>query len=295
MAVIVGLLLVLSVVMMAVGLLLLRQSRRQKQSEAIAQRLAQGYGEKAKPRRAKSALSGVLVQADLTVPGWVLALGAVFCVLLALIAYARAGWLAGLGCAVGLVALGYGWLRWRMENRVRKMVGQLPALLDHMIRSLKSGRTLTDAMLLAMERSTNPLRDALAVPRRSMELGVAPGEAMAEFAERYKCQEFHVLAMGIRVNQRHGGNASELLDSLIVLIRDQERASRQLRAMTGETRISALVLAVMPVMLAGYILVSNPDFFLGLWNETTGRYLLLAAAGLQVLGCYLLWRMLRSI
>jgi len=292
----VGLFLMLSLAMLAVGMMLLRQSRRQKQSEDIACRLRQDYGESgSKQQRPGAGKNRSAVWQNADVPSWLLLLGAILGLLLVLIVGVRGGWFAGLAAAAGFAALGYGWLRWRTEARVRKMVSQMPVLLDHMVRSLKSGRTFTDALLLAMERSAYPLKDALAAPRRSIELGVAPGDAMAEFATRYNSQEFHILAMGMRVNQRHGGNASELLDSLIVLIHDRERAARQLRALTGETRISALVLAVLPVGLAGYILFSNPDFILGLWNESAGRYLLLTAAAMQALGCYLLWRMLRSI
>ena len=287
--------LALSLAMLAAGLLLLRRGWRQKRSDQIARRLGRGYEEKIRPRRARGRMREVLAEADIDMPNPLLAAMAVPCVLMLLVTAQKWGWFAGAMAAAGLGAAGYGGLRWRTERRVRKMVSQMPAFLDHMIRSLKSGRTLADAMLLAMERSPTPLKDALAAPRRSIELGVALGEAIEEFARRYRRQEFHVLALGIRVNQRYGGNASELLDSLILLIRDQERAARQLRAMTGETRISALVLALLPVGLAGYIFVSNPGFFLGLWYEETGRYLLLAAVGLQLLGCYLLWRMLRSV
>ncbi|EGH49225.1 type II secretion system protein, partial [Pseudomonas syringae pv. pisi str. 1704B] len=53
---------------------------------------------------------------------------------------------------------------------------------------------------------------------------------------------------------RYGGNASELMENLIKLIRDREQAGRQLRAMTGETRMTAVVLALLPISMAGYFL-----------------------------------------
>ena len=186
-------------------------------------------------------------------------------------------------------------LQWRYQRRVSRMVHQLPAFLDHIIRSLKSGRSLGDAMLLAIQRSQQPLQDALASSQRSLELGLPMDEVLGDFAELYGRQEFHIMAVSVKVNQRYGGNASDLFNNLITLIRDRERASGQLRAMTGETRVSAWVLGGMPILLGGYIFASNPDFLLGLWNDATGRMLLLGSFTLQAVGCYILYRMLRSI
>jgi tight adherence protein B len=51
----------------------------------------------------------------------------------------------------------------------------------------------------------------------------------------------------------------------------------------------------MPVVLAGYILVSNPKYLMGMWNDSSGQSMLVGALTLQVFGCVALWRMLRSL
>lgn len=86
-----------------------------------------------------------------------------------------------------------------------------------------------------------------------------------------------------------------MLDNLIRLIRDRDQASRQLRAMTGETRMSALVLGGLPIAMAGYLFLSSPDLLLGMWEQTSGQLVLIFAFALQVIGSFLLWRMMRSI
>jgi tight adherence protein B len=101
--------------------------------------------------------------------------------------------------------------------------------------------------------------------------------------------------MGLRVNHRYGGNASELLDNLIRLIREREQGARQLKAMTGETRMTAVVLALLPVSMVAYFLAVNPAYLLHMWNDGSGQKMLLVAFAMQTLGCLALWRMLRSI
>ena len=277
-----------------VSFLLALASKRQAVGELIYQRL-NSDGELIEPKRAKkSRFSLWLMQAGIQLPTWlvVLLVGTVFLVSLVL---SQLSWFMPLLTIGGMALLVYLIGQWRAHKRLERMIAQMPGFLDHMIRSIKSGRTMGDAMLLAMKRCSDPLHQAMAPVRRDIELGVPMAEALTEFAAFYKREEFHILALGVRINQRYGGNSADMLKSLILMIRDREKASRQLSAMTGETRISAYVLAGLPLALGGYILLSNPDFLLGMWVSSTGKILLLVSLALQLTGCLLLWRMLKSI
>ena len=284
-----------ALVSLAAGSILLRRGLRQARSEQVLQRLTN-----AQPAQARGAgrqrLERALLRAGLQVDGR--RLGAWLTSWLAglvLSALLGGNWplLLAMALLPPLVLRAY--LAWRYRQRVRRMIEQLPPFLDHVIRSLKSGRTLGDGVLLAMQNAVEPLHAGFARSRRNIERGMPLDEALDDFAELYEQDEFRILALGVRVNQRYGGNASELLENLIGMIRDRERAARQLRAMTGETRISALVLAGLPVSLAAYIFISTPAFLLGLWADATGKLVLLAAFVLQAAGSFLLWRMQRSV
>lgn len=186
-------------------------------------------------------------------------------------------------------------IKFRYQKRVARMVEQLPMFLDRSVRGLMSGRTLGNAIIFAMENVPAPLGDAFIKTRREVDNGVPIQDAVTDFAEFYKRDEFRILALGLRVNAQYGGNSSELLKSLVVLIRDKDKMVRSLRAMTGETRLSAVVLASMPAGLATYLMLTNPGFFMGLWEDSLGKILLFVAFGLQILGSAIMWRMLRSI
>ncbi|MCS2610787.1 type II secretion system F family protein [Halomonas dongshanensis] len=278
---------------LAAGMMMLA-SRRKRVDERVRARLNQDGEFLDKRRRRNAGLTRWLQQAGITLPTWLLLLLVGAALLIALL-------LLPLGWFMPLIALGAMALvvyligQWRAQKRVDRMIAQMPGFLDHMVRSIKSGRTMGDAMLLAMRRAADPLQTAMVPVRRDIELGVPMAEAVSEFATLYEREEFHVLALGVRINQRYGGNSSDMLKSLIGMIRDRERASRQLSAMTGETRISAFVLAGLPLALGAYILISNPDFLMGMWESGTGRILLLVALALQLTGCFILWRMLKSI
>lgn len=184
---------------------------------------------------------------------------------------------------------------WRYHSRVKRMVEQLPQLLDHCVRSLKAGRTLVDAVLHAIESSADPLKSSISRVSRNVQLGVGLPEAVQDFAELYERDEFRMFALGLKVNHRYGGNASELLENLIVLIREREQGARKLRAMTGETRMTAVVLGLLPLLVGGYFMVTNPTYLIKMWDDMSGQHLLLTALAMQVTGSLALWRMVRSV
>ncbi len=215
--------------------------------------------------------------------------------LLILIGYATAGVVGALSVLLAVPLTLRVFVSWRYEVRVRRMIQQLPQLLDHTVRSLKSGRTLADAVLHGIDATDQPLKDGMSRIERNVQLGVSLPDAARDFAELYERDEFHLFAIGLRVNHRYGGNASELMENLIKLIRDREQAGRQLRAMTGETRMTAVVLALLPISMAGYFLAVNPSYLLHMWDDESGKIMLSVAFALQVTGCVVLWRMLRSI
>jgi tight adherence protein B len=150
-------------------------------------------------------------------------------------------------------------------------------------------------VLGGIEASEYPLKDAMARVQRNVQLGVSLPDAVSDLAELYERDEFRLFALGLKVNHRYGGNASELLENLIKMIRERDQASRQLRAMTGETRLTAWVLGLLPIIMAGYFLIANPVYLVAMWHDPSGQRMLATAFGMQVIGSLLLWRMLRSL
>lgn len=285
--------LLLCLVLLGAAVVMLRRSLHEQRSEQVMQQVV--HGRSAPQRVALGRLQRELLRSGVDLPLGVWALIGTLWLLAVLLVIALGGWVALLLVTLLPLVLLRLYMSLQYKRRVQRMVSQMPQFLDSVVRSLKSGRTLGDGMLLAMDTCPEPLRGSLTRTRNSIQRGLPLAEAMADFADLYEREEFQILALGVAVNQRYGGNASELLDNLITMIRDWERAARKLRAMTGETRISAVVLGGMPVAIGGYIMLSNPQMLMNMWEQSGGKMVLLLALGFQVVGVYLLWRMLRSL
>ncbi len=288
-------LLLLAVLMFGLGLFIVFHVMRDPATSRVLDRLAQGQPQSGAKAVGVAWLDRAFSQAGLGRPSERLGLWIGLWAGVIAVAGLLGGWsffIAGVLLPPLLLRV---FISWRYQRRVRRMVEQLPQLLDHCVRSLKAGRTLADAVLHAIEASSDPLKTGISRVSRNVQLGVSLPDAVQDFAQLYERDEFRLFALGLRVNHRYGGNASELLENLIVLIREREQGARQLKAMTGETRITAIVLGVLPVLLVAYFSLTNPGYLPTLWNDSAGQHLLLAALAMQVIGSFSLWRMVRSV
>lgn len=279
-----------SLSLLLAGVWLWTLSRRHREAESIGRRLEGGTQQAVVMRTGW--FQRQLDRAGLRMDNMriVLAAGAVLVVLATVVSL-----LLGVVMLAALVAVLFIFLQWRYRLRMQKLVRQLPRFLDHVVRGLHTGRTLGDAMFSAHEESEEPLQGIIGRVRRNVSLGASFPDSFQDIADRYSVKELQILALGIRVNSRYGGNMSDLVGNVVRLINEREKLAGQLRAMTGETRISAGVLAVVPVAIAAYILAMNPSYLTGMWHDPSGRNWILFALTLQVSGVLVIWRMMRSI
>jgi tight adherence protein B len=288
-------LLLICLLLIGLSLWLFNHGLRKAQTDRVLERLSEGQPQVQEQTTTWTGLERMFLRAGLGKPTDRLGLWICGWVVGALLGYLAADGLGLLLMLLGPPLVLRIYIAWRYQRLVQRMVEQLPQLLDHSVRSLKSGRTLADAVLGGVESVENPLKEAMGRVQRNVRMGVSLPDSVSDFAEFYEQDEFRLFALGLKVNHRYGGNASELLENLIKMIREREQGARQLKAMTGETRMTAYVLGGLPILIVGYFLMVNPDYLMNMWNDDTGRNLLLGALAMDLTGSFAMWRMLRSI
>jgi tight adherence protein B len=199
---------------------------------------------------------------------------------------------AGALIVLALLALRV-WLWHRTLRRQQRIVRQLPAFLDGVVRLITIGSSLPAAFQAAAPASDLPLRDCLERASRMMRAGIEIDKALFQLSELYRVEEFMLVAAIVRLSVKYGGRADLVLDRMSAFIRDREMAERELSALSAETRLSAWILGLLPVTIGSFIIFTNPAYFLGMWHDPTGRHLLYGAAALQMLGVFLLFRLAR--
>lgn len=270
------------------------QGRERAKEELIEQRLMTVGMQRLRERR-QDWLSQQLIRAGIEVSDTARRIILLALSLLVLACVVAFGFVIGLGVLAGILGIGYVVLTLLFSRRQGLIIAQLPRLLDQVVRMMRTGKTIGDAFFIATDDADEPLKSVMEKLRRNIIMGMTIPEAFDDLAETYSLQELRVLALGIGVNARFGGSLIDLLNNVINLIQERDKAQRQLKAMTGETRVGAVLLSVMPPALGAYMLMANPDYIMGMVEDPGGLKALIGAGLAQIAGMFVIWRMLRSI
>jgi len=234
-------------------------------------------------------------------PGWLDGVVAARTLVLGVVAIIAVSALAGLFAGVvGVVAaallstVAAAFALWlRIQRFRRQLVSQLPAFIDSMVRLITIGNSTHAAFQLAINSTRAPLRGYLERAAGLVRAGVDLDRALQQMADTVRIEEMHLLASILGLGVRYGGRADLLLERVGNFMRDREQAEHELVAMSAETRLSAWILGLLPVGVGGAIVMLNPDYFLRLWHDATGQWMIFGAFGLQLLGAVLLYRLAR--
>ncbi|MFV9474301.1 type II secretion system F family protein [Advenella sp. RU8] len=185
---------------------------------------------------------------------------------------------------------------WLKGERLRKdIVRQLPDFLDRVVRMMTIGNSMGAAFHNAVAGTDLPLRDVIdktvSLNRSGKEIDVA----LHYVARQYGLHELYLLASVMGVALKYGGRSDQVLERMSAFMRDIEQARAEMKAMSAELRLSAWVLALLPVGLACFILVFNNELFMGMWEDPVGQVMLVGAVVLQISGSYWLYRLAKSV
>ncbi len=141
--------------------------------------------------------------------------------------------LIGLGAgAVGFMLPAW-FLQFRRNRRVAAINAQLAETLTLISNSLRSGFAFTQAVELAAKQVGPPVRDELLHFLRDVSLGAPTSVALEDMATRSASYDLEMMVATILVQRTTGGNLSEILDSVAETIRERERITREIRALTA--------------------------------------------------------------
>lgn len=203
------------------------------------------------------------------------------------------GWLAAVGVLFLLVLVTSFALWLQLQKFRRKLIHQLPGYIDAMVRLITIGNSTQASFQLAIATTQAPLRGHLERSAALVRAGVDLDRALHQTAENVRIEEMYLLASILGLGVRYGGRADLLLERVGNFMRDREQAEQELVALSSETRLSAWILGLLPVAVGTFLILTNPSYFMSMWNDDTGRILIFSAVGLQLTGAALLYRLAR--
>lgn len=176
------------------------------------------------------------------------------------------------------------WLLWKRKRRLKAFGAQLPEALDMLARALRAGQSLGAGFNMVAGEMNAPLGKEFGRVFEEQNLGVSIEESLKSLAGRVPNLDLKFFATAVILQRQTGGDLAEILDKISRLIRERFQVWGQIQALTGEGRLSGVVLLALPVVLFVAMLRLNHDYVMVLFTDPMGKKLLIGAIVLQVLG-----------
>ncbi len=130
----------------------------------------------------------------------------------------------------------------------------------------------------------DPIAKEFAQVFEEQNLGIPLEEAINLMTDRVPNVDLRFFATAIILQRQTGGDLAEILDKIGRLIRDRFKIFGQIQALTGEGRLSGIVLLALCPILFAVMFKLNPGYVMVLFEDPLGRQLLAVTIFLQVVG-----------
>jgi len=197
------------------------------------------------------------------------------------------GLLAGLIAFAVMLLLLIGFVRFAGGRERRKFEDQLPDTLTLLSTSLRAGYSLLQAAEAVTAESPDPTAREFGRATAEARLGMAVQDSFDGIAERTRSRDFEWAVMAIDIQREVGGNLAEVLQTVADTMRARNRLRGEIRALTAEGRISAIVLASLPFALFAFLWFANREYLLPLLESMFGRIAI--AAGVLLMAGGVFW------
>jgi len=156
------------------------------------------------------------------------------------------------------------------KRRVAAFVRLFPEAIDLMVRALRSGLPISEAIIGAGREIGDPVGDELGRVEAGMRMGRDLEGLLWDIANRIDVAEFRFFIIALSVQRETGGNLAETLANLADVLRRRRQMRAKVRAMSSETRTTTMILAGMPVLVIVMLALTSPHYLAPLYHDIRG-------------------------
>lgn len=228
-------------------------------------------------KRVATTLKAKLIQAGLSItPGKFYVFSAIFGLFAFVVSLiAGMGLLVSLGVAfIAAAGLPRWFVGFLIKRRLNKFLEEFPNSLDVMVRSIKSGLPLTDALRLIAAEGQEPVKTEFRKVVESQQVGLSVPEACARMFTNMPLQEVNFFAIVIAIQSQAGGNLSEALGNLSRVLRERRKMRAKVSALSMEAKASAAIIGALPFIVTLLVYLTSPDYIMVLFQDPRGHLIL---------------------
>jgi len=193
--------------------------------------------------------------------------------------------------AIVLAAAPIIFVKFRAGQRRDKFCTQLPDAIDLMVAVLRSGHSVSQSVKAIAQELPSPTGPEFEAVLHRMNLGQPLSEALIYSAKRFRSYELDLMRRAVGIQAEVGGSLAELLDKTNSTLRGRVKLARQLKVITAQSRLSAYIVGLLPIVMAIFLNFADRTYLPLLMNDPTGQKMLMGAVFLEFLGIYIMFKM----
>lgn len=181
---------------------------------------------------------------------------------------------------------------WVRARRIKAFINEFPNALDVMVRSIKSGLPLNDALRLIASDAQEPLRGEFRKVVEAQQLGVSVPESCERLYENVPVPETNFFAIVVAIQSQAGGNLSEALGNLSRVLRDRRKMKGKVNALSMEAKASAAIIGSLPFIIMFLVYLTTPEYIMLLFTDPRGNLILGVSAVWMTIGVLVMRNMI---
>ncbi|MCC2592890.1 type II secretion system F family protein [Tessaracoccus sp. OS52] len=191
-----------------------------------------------------------------------------------------------LGVALAIVApiLARLWLGMRVSKRQKAFADQLDDTLVLMASNLRAGHSLAQALSSVASEADSPTSDEFWRVVNETRVGRPLTDSLNDTAARMQSDDFSWVSQAIGINREVGGNLAEVLDRVATTIRQRNEVRRLVATLSAEGRLSAMILILLPFVITGFLLITNPGYLAPFTESVIGYGLIVLGVIMLIIG-----------
>jgi tight adherence protein B len=170
------------------------------------------------------------------------------------------------------------------DRRRKQFGGQLDEVLQMIAGSLRAGYSLPQAVATISQEADLPVSAEFARVTNEVRVGRSMMESLNDVATRMRNPDFFWVTQAIGINREVGGNLADVLDNVGKTIRQRSQMKRQVDALAADGRLSAIILMLLPFVVALFLFFLNPTYIMKLFTNTLGWVMLGAGVVMLTIG-----------
>jgi tight adherence protein B len=194
-----------------------------------------------------------------------------------------------------LAVLGYVlpsiYLRNRRGHRLRQFDANLPRTMELIANSMKAGQSVAQSLTAVTDNAGPPVSDEFALARREIELGASLESALNNMVRRIGSNDLRLMVMVITIQRSVGGDLPAILITLADTMRQREEMRAEILAATAQSRATALIITLLPIVAALLLYFIVRDYFRPMLVNPLGWAMLLLAGFLLFVGNLIIRRL----